>query len=97
MKLLPRCENDALRENKSVELKRIYVSRACQGRGIGRQLLRETIASGQTKYPRAVFVRVYIDNSSAIAIYVRERFEYHDTASMLIGSRQYMVQVMKRQ
>lgn len=93
----PWYENDARRKNKSVELKRIYVSRACQGRGIGRQLLRETIASGQTKYPRSVFVRVYIDNSFAIAFYVRERFEYHDTASMLIGSRRYMVQVMKRQ
>lgn len=93
----PWCENDARRENKSVELKRIYVSRAFQGRGIGGQLLRVTIASGQTEYPRAVFVRVYIDNSSAIAFYKRERFEYHDTASMLIGSRRYMVQVMKRQ
>jgi len=93
----PWCDNDPRQKNKSVELKRIYVSRACQRSGVGGQLLQKSIESLQSKYLRAVFVRVYIDNNSAISFYAREGFKHHVTALMLIGSRQYTVYVMKRQ
>jgi GNAT superfamily N-acetyltransferase len=57
------------------ELKRIYLTRAWQGGGLGARLFAETLAWLQSGGPRAVWIGVWSENHGALRFYARHGFE----------------------
>ena len=75
-----------LKDAKSLEIERIYLKKAYQGKGLGLQLLKKAIAVGKEKAVTYIWLGVWEENPKAIQFYKKNGFEVFDTHTFLLGS-----------
>lgn len=69
-----------------VQLHRIYLAAAAQGRGLGRRLMEAAQASGRDLGGRTLWLTVWEHNQRAIAFYERFGFGRVGTADFVVGT-----------
>jgi ribosomal protein S18 acetylase RimI-like enzyme len=82
-------------ERDSVELVRLYVDRAAQGRGVAQQLLRvaEEAAAMQA---RGIWLGVWENNARAIAFYTKSGFAVVGSHEFLLGTDRQTDHIMAK-
>lgn len=73
-------------EDTSIELERIYVKEAFQGRQIGKKMLFKVIEIAKTKEVTFLWLGVWEHNDAAIRFYKRHNFEKFSTHPYYLGS-----------
>lgn len=73
-------------EDTSIELERIYVKKAFQGRQIGKKMLFKIIEIAKTKDVTFLWLGVWEHNDAAIRFYKRHNFEKFSTHPYYLGS-----------
>jgi GNAT superfamily N-acetyltransferase len=67
-------EHPLLRVRPAVELERLYVQEAFTGKGIGKQLLRETEALTSVRGANAIWLSAWVGNRRALAFYIAQGY-----------------------
>ena len=80
----------------ALEVERIYVDVAQQGRGYGRILLAEAQAQAVALSLRWMWLGVWENNPGAIGFYTREGFEIFDTHVFQFGPQEHRDHMMRR-
>ncbi|MEE2877747.1 MAG: GNAT family N-acetyltransferase [Pseudomonadota bacterium] len=80
---------------KSVELKRIYVDEALQGRGLGTHFIKETIAWARQQNAPELYLSVFSENYGAQRIYERFGFEKISEFIFPVGDHQDLEFLMR--
>ena len=73
-------------EDASIELERIYVKEAFQGRQIGKEVLFKVIEIAKSKQVTFLWLGVWEHNDSAIRFYERHNFKKFSTHPYYLGS-----------
>lgn len=79
----------------SLEIKRIYVLKSYQGKGIGQFLLNEILQKAKEKKVEFIWLGVWDQNIRAIKFYERNNFKIFDTHPFMLGSVQQKDYIMK--
>src|SRR5690606_32355470 len=74
-----------IREEKSLEIERIYVLKPFQGKRIGQSILKEIKGIARKKEKQFIWLGVWEQNSRAIRFYEREGFTKFGTHPYYIG------------
>lgn len=86
-----------LREPEGLEIERIYVARAFQGRGIGSRMLEEILRLARQSGKRYAWLGVWQKNPGAIKFYERHGFTIFGEHPYYIGNDRQMDWMMKRE
>ncbi|MEM9849236.1 MAG: GNAT family N-acetyltransferase [Bacteroidota bacterium] len=78
-----------------IELERIYVEKAMQGSGYGKQMIEKAIAVGKTHQKNILWLGVWENNPKAIQFYERMGFETYGTHIFQLGADQQNDFLMK--
>lgn len=84
-----------LRENNAMELERIYILKAFQGRNIGKKLLFKIIQMAKEKAFRYLWLGVWEENEGAIRFYKRYGFKIQGTHPFKMGDEIQNDYIMK--
>jgi diamine N-acetyltransferase len=85
-----------LRETNGMELERIYVSKAYQGKKIGQFLLDTAISIASNKEMEYIWLGVWEKNTKAITFYKKNKFVCISTHSFFMGADEQTDWIMKR-
>ena len=86
-----------LQEAGGMEIERIYVTAAFQGRGVGRLMLEEIVGLARQAGKRYVWLGVWQKNEGAIRFYERHGFTIFGEHPYYIGSDRQMDWMMRRE
>ncbi len=75
-----------INDHNALELERIYILEAFQGKGFGPTLLRKIIAIGKEKGLRYIWLGVWEKNAKAIHVYEKKGFVPFAKHDFLLGS-----------
>jgi len=75
-----------LQDAESMELERIYVLKAFQGKGLGAQILQEVIHLARQADKKYLWLGVWEHNPGAIRFYLRQNFQKFGEHPYYIGS-----------
>ena len=79
-----------------IEIRRFYVDRAWQGRGLARQLMAAVLAAAEERSARTAWLAVWERNARAIAFYRRAGFEVTGEQPFTLGTDRQRDLVMAR-
>ena len=80
----------------ALEIERIYVSAAYQGRQIGKQLIDFAINLGKLKQLKTIWLGVWEHNKRAIQFYQRHGFEVFNSHQFMLGDDRQVDLLMKK-
>ena len=80
----------------ALEIERIYVKKAVQGKQIGQQLLEKAINIARNKKYAFIWLGVWENNKQAITFYEKNGFEVFDQHLFVLGEDQQRDLLMKR-
>lgn len=83
-----------IENNQTLQLDRLYVLPAFQGKGIGKELLHR--ASHAFEGVATIFLDVEAKNTKAIEFYKKQGFEEYDESEETIGDKSFKVIEMKK-
>lgn len=86
-----------VKKNKTLEIERIYVLKAFQGKKIGQTLLDTAIQIAKTKNIDFIFLGVWEKNPKAIAFYQKNGFMVFDQHIFTLGKDKQIDLLMKLQ
>lgn len=86
-----------LQEPEGLEIERIYVDAAFQGKGVGALMIQEIEAMARKEGKRYLWLGVWQQNPGAIRFYERHGFEIFGEHPYYIGNDRQMDWLMKRQ
>ena len=84
-----------IKENKSVEIERIYVTKEFQGKKIGQLLLKKALDVAVEKAADYVWLGVWEENYRAISFYRKNGFEEFGRHSFMLGDDEQTDVLMK--
>jgi len=85
-----------LQESNSLELERIYVKRAWQGRKVGQLLLEKAVDTAYELGKTSIWLGVWEDNPGAVRFYKRNGFIPFGTHTFTLGSEAQNDIMMRR-
>jgi diamine N-acetyltransferase len=85
-----------LKEANGMELERIYVTKAYQGKHIGQLLLNKALDIALENKKDYIWLGVWTKNEKAIAFYQRNGFAVHSTHSFWMGDDEQEDFIMKK-
>lgn len=86
-----------LRDPEGLEIERIYVAAAFQGRGVGSLMLEEILSLALETGKRYVWLGVWQENPGAVRFYERHGFTIFGEHPYYIGSDRQMDWMMRRE
>ncbi len=86
----------ALQDPHAVEIERIYVRRAFQGRSVGQALYDHALSVARSRQAQFVWLGVWLKNDRAIRFYERNGFVSFGTHVFMLGDDAQTDMLMKR-
>lgn len=84
-----------LKDNNSLEIERIYILKAYQGRRIGQSLFNKAVEIAKSKQLDFIWLGVWEKNNRAIKFYEKNGFERFDQHVFLLGNDRQIDLMMK--
>jgi diamine N-acetyltransferase len=85
-----------INDPESLEIERIYIRKACKGKGLGSHLMRFAIKLAAEKGKRFVWLGVWEKNGAAISFYQKMGFEEAGRHSFRMGDELQSDLIMKK-
>ena len=89
-------EPEELRNNKPIEIERIYVLQEQQGKKIGAALMSRSIANAKDNHHDVIWLGVWEHNHSAISFYKKWGFELFGSHPFVLGNDAQTDVLMKK-